>query len=87
MLWCPQPMYFWFSKTAQGKALAKRAEIGIRGMIVDGTFDRIFVKYNKPLIDRLKLRTRRVLKADNPFLVPETPLSDKRLWFDPSTNH
>ena len=26
-----------------------------------------------------------IFKIHNPFLGPETPLSDKRLWFDPAT--
>lgn len=81
----PMPMYFWFPKTAQGQRLAARAEEGMRMMIADGTYDRIFDRYQRWKIEWLHLARRRVFKIDNPFLGPETPFRDKRLWFDPQT--
>jgi len=36
------PMYFWFPSTQDGRRLAARAEEGMRTMIADGTYDRIF---------------------------------------------
>lgn len=83
ILYYPLPMYFWFPKTDEGRRLAERAREGMLGMIEDGTYDRIFMKYQKEKIDRLELKNRRVIKIDNPFLGPETPFEDKRLWFDP----
>ncbi len=53
-------------------------------MIEDGTYDRISFKHHKEKIDRLHLRTRRVLRVENSLLGPETPFADKRLWFDPT---
>lgn len=85
MLYYPLPMYFWFSKTEEGRRLAARAEDGMWMMIKDGTYDRIFDKYQRYKIERLKLKDRRVFRIDNPFLGPETPFNDKRLWFDPQT--
>ena len=85
LLYYPLPMYFWFPKTAEGRRLAARAEEGMRMMIADGTYDRIFDKYQRPKIERLHLKTRRLFKIANPFVGPETPFSDKRLWFDPQT--
>jgi ABC-type amino acid transport substrate-binding protein len=81
----PLPMYFWFSKTDEGRRLAARAEEGMRAMIADGTYDRIFAEVQGPKIERLRLKQRRIFKIGNPLLVPETPFGDKRLWFDPET--
>jgi len=84
-LYYPLPMYFWFSKTPDGRRLAARAEEGMRAMIADGTYDRIFTAYQDYKIERLDLKHRRIFKIANPNLGPETPFADKRLWFDPQT--
>jgi ABC-type amino acid transport substrate-binding protein len=85
ILYYPLPMYFWFSKTPEGKRLAARAEEGMRMMIADGTYDRIFDKYQRRKIETLRLKERRIIRIGNPFLGPTVPFSDKRLWFDPQT--
>jgi hypothetical protein len=54
-------------------------------MIADGTYDRIFDKYQRHKIEQLHLKERRIFRINNPFLGPETPFNDKRLWFDPRT--
>jgi ABC-type amino acid transport substrate-binding protein len=81
----PLPMYFWFPKTDEGRRLAARAEEGMRMMIRDGTYDAIFDKYQRHKIERLHLKSRRIYAINNPFVGPETPFADKRLWFDPQT--
>jgi ABC-type amino acid transport substrate-binding protein len=81
----PMPMYFWFSKTPQGRQLAARAEEGMWIMIRDGTYNRIFDKYQRRKIERLNLKKRRIFSIRNPNLGPETPFGDKRLWFTPET--
>lgn len=85
LLYYPLPMYFWFSKTAEGQHLAARAEEGMWMMIKDGTYDQIFDKYQKEKVLRLNLKNRRLFKINNPFPGAETPFQDKRLWFDPAT--
>ncbi len=85
VLYYPLPMYFWFSRNAEGRRLAKRAEEGMRMMIADGTYDRIFDKYQRWKIERLHLKERRIFAIENPNVGPETPFADKRLWFDPKT--
>jgi ABC-type amino acid transport substrate-binding protein len=85
ILYYPLPMYFWFPKTEEGRWLAARAEEGMRMMIADGTYDRIFDTYQRQKIERLRLRERKIFRIANPFLGPETPFNDKRLWFDPQT--
>jgi ABC-type amino acid transport substrate-binding protein len=82
-IYYPLPMYFWFSRTPEGERLAARAREGMLAMIRDGSYDRIFWKYQKARIERLGLRQRRLFRIANPFLVPETPFGDRRLWFDP----
>jgi hypothetical protein len=83
LFYYPLPMYFWFHPGPEGRRLAARAEEGMRAMIDDGTYDAIFDKYQRWKIERLKLRSRRIFRIENPLLGPETPFSDKRLWFDP----
>jgi hypothetical protein len=57
----------------------------MRMMIADGTYDAIFDKYQRTKIERLHLKERRLFAIRNPYVGPETPFSDKRLWFDPKT--
>jgi hypothetical protein len=85
LLFYPLPMYFWFPRTDEGRRLAARAEEGMRAMIADGSYDAIFDRYQRHKIERLRLKERRLLRIENPFLGPETPLADKRLWFDPAS--
>jgi ABC-type amino acid transport substrate-binding protein len=85
ILYYPLPMYFWFSRNEEGRRLAARAEEGMRAMIADGTYDAIFDKYQRSKIERLRLNKRKIIPIANPNVGPETPLSDKRLWFDPKT--
>jgi ABC-type amino acid transport substrate-binding protein len=81
LLYYPLPMYFWFPRTPQGERLAARAKEGMLAMIADGTYERIFRSAFKDRIERLGLAKRRVFRLDNPYLVPETPFGDRRLWF------
>ncbi len=85
VLYYPMPMYFWFPKTDEGRRLAARAEEGMRMMLADGTYDKIFAEFQDAKIQRLKLKERKIFRINNPFLGPETPFQDKRLWFDPAT--
>jgi len=85
LFYYPLPMYFWFSKTPGGRRLAARAEQGMRAMIADGTYDAIFDRYQRHKIEALRLKERRKLSITNPFVGPDTPFQDKRLWFDPLT--
>ncbi len=82
LIYYPLPMYFWFANTDEGRLMAARVEEGMRMMLDDGTYDNIFEEYQRENIDMLRLGQRRLFKLHNPLLVPETPLQDKRLWFD-----
>ena len=83
LLHYPMPMYFWFARSPAGERLAARVEAGMRSMLEDGSYRRIFAQYQDAKITRLRLGQRRVLGIANPLLPPATPLADKRLWFDP----
>jgi ABC-type amino acid transport substrate-binding protein len=83
LLYYPLPMYFWFSKTDKGKLLAKRVKEGLEIMIADGTYNKIFSQYHGYKTEKLNLKRRRFFQINNPFLSPETPFKDKRLWYDP----
>lgn len=83
VLYYPLPMYFWFPRTDEGRRLAARAESGMRAMIGDGTYERIFDRYQRTKIERLHLASRTILRLSNRNLGPETPFEDARLWFDP----
>jgi ABC-type amino acid transport substrate-binding protein len=85
LFYYPLPMYFWFPKTEEGRRLAARAEEGMRMMIADGTYDRIFDRYQRRKIEALHLKERKLFEIANPNVGPETPFADKKLWFDPKT--
>jgi ABC-type amino acid transport substrate-binding protein len=83
LIFYPWPYYFFFKKS--GKSLAKRVETGIRKMIKDGSFDALFMKYNRASILKANLGNRRIIRIVNPTLPKDTPLADASLWFDPAT--
>lgn len=83
IVYYPMPMYFWFPKTAEGARLASRVETGMRAMLEDGSYQRIFAQYQDAKIRQLGLAGRHIIRLENPLLGPETPLHDARLWFVP----
>ncbi len=88
ILYYPLPMYFWFPKTAQGLRLHDRAQEGMLAMYDDGTYLKLFAKYQQPKIDslRLNLRDRKLFTIKNPNLdTISVPFDDPRLWFDIKT--
>lgn len=83
LIYYPWPYYFFFNKS--NKSLEKRVEIGIRKMMKDGSFNAIFMKYNRSSIIKANLKNRRIIRMVNPTLPKDTPLADASLWFDPAT--
>lgn len=81
MLYFPLPKYFFVSP--QSPRLAERIEEGFKLMIKDGSFDRLFLKYHQPLIDRADFCSRRILRVNNPLLSDKTPLDKPEYWYDP----
>lgn len=52
-------------------------------MRADGSFNRIFWKYNRVAIEQARMSERRVIQIPNPLLPKDTPLGDTGMWFDP----
>jgi ABC-type amino acid transport substrate-binding protein len=82
LIYYPWPYYFFFNKS--NKALAKRVETGLRKMMKDGSFDVLFMKYNRASILKANLKNRRIIRIVNPALPKDTPLADASLWFNPA---
>lgn len=87
LLYYPLPRYFFVRRNAEGAQLAKRIEAGLEMMIRDGTFEQIFQRFKKQIIDRADLPHRHLITIDNPGLSPQTPLSRSELWYRPVSHH
>ena len=82
LLYYPWPYYFFCNR--RDTALAARIERGLKRMRDDGSFDRVFWKYNRGAIEEARMSERRVIRIPNPLLPKDTPLDDPRMWFDPT---
>lgn len=80
-IYMPLPRYFFV--TPGQTRLAERIEFGLRALIADGRFDRMFHEFYDAMIEKVGLRKRRVFRLDNPLLTPQTPLANKAYWYDP----
>jgi hypothetical protein len=71
------PIYFFVSK--QNRELAARIEQGLWIAFSDGSFDALFSRYQ---YDNLvnELRSRTVIKLNNPYLHASTPSEQSPLW-------
>jgi len=81
VIYMPLPRYFFVAPGQQ--RLAQRLEYGLNLLVADGSFDKMFQQAYGRVIEKVALRKRRVFRLDNPFLAPETPLSNKAYWYDP----
>ncbi|UPW18986.1 transporter substrate-binding domain-containing protein [Agarivorans sp. TSD2052] len=71
------PIYFFVNTNNQ--QLATRIEQGLWAAIDDGSFDELFSRYAyDSLVEKLK--HRRVIKLDTPYLHPDTPSEQSPLW-------
>jgi ABC-type amino acid transport substrate-binding protein len=66
----PLPTFFFVSPAHPW--LARRIEAGLRRMLADGSYDRLFEKHFGDLYTRARLDTRRIFTLDNPHLTRET---------------
>jgi len=82
LLYYPWPKYFFVSP--RNIRLADRIKRGLNIMIKEGSFAKLFYKYNQPIIDRSNLKNRRLFKINNPLLPATAPLERKELWYDPN---
>lgn len=80
MLYFLQPRYFFVSP--KHPKLAERIKRGLNLMIRDGSFDKLFLEYHRPLLEQTGFCQRRIFRMENPFLSKATPLNRKELWLD-----
>lgn len=81
VIYFPLPKYFFISP--KYPRLAERIETGFKQMIRDGSFDALFLKYHRDLIQRANFKSRRLFRLPNPLLSPQTPLNIPEYWYDP----
>lgn len=82
----PWPRYFYCADSEAGRRLAARIEAGITAVFADhSVFDPIFKKYHGESLRRLNLKSRRILRIENPTLPAETPVGRREFWYDPFT--
>lgn len=78
----PYPFYFFVSP--QQPQLAARIDKGLRTLVDDGRFEKIFLSHNQSNIGQARLGERHLIELANPDLPPLTPLDDPRLWYRPA---
>lgn len=76
----PAAEYFFVNK--HDKALADALEKGLRAAIKDGSFEKLFKKYNGKALALADIKNRKVFTLNNPLLPDETPLGKKELWLE-----
>lgn len=84
VVYMPLPRYFFVAPGHQ--RLAQRLEYGLNLLVADGRFDQMFHHAYDGVIEKVALRKRRVFKLDNSLLSPQTPLGNKKYWYDPVTH-
>ncbi|MFT5545677.1 MAG: hypothetical protein ACI832_000144 [Rheinheimera aquimaris] len=85
VLYYPAPLYYFVhpDKTQ----LAQDIEYGLRAAIADGSMKQLFLQHFGDDIAQAHLQQRRVIRLQNPFLHPDTPLQDDSLWFKPQRGY
>ena len=79
LLYTPLPVFIY---VAPGKPeLAKRLRDGLERMRADGSFDAMFMAEHGPLIERLRLKERKVFRIPNPAVAGLEVLDRKEFWF------
>ena len=69
MLYYPFPLVFYLNP--QQVELAARVKVGLQYIINNGQLDAIFQQYNSNIVDRLRLKQRKIFNLNNPIL-PQT---------------
>ncbi len=81
LLHYPFVRYVWVGNSPKGKLLHARLTKGFNKIIANGTFDKIFYKYNQKTIERSNLKGRKLIEMPNPYLPKSVPLDRKELWY------
>jgi len=78
----PTATYFFVNRN--NTALAADITRGLEAALADGSFETLFQRHFGAVLKRAALGKRQVLELTNPLLPPETPLANRRLWYQPS---
>ena len=73
---------YYFYVNQNNFELANDIKFGLEAALKDGSFDRVFVKYNAHVINLLRQKGRKVYKLGNPLLSNKTPLHRDELWLN-----
>lgn len=85
VLYYPAVLYFFVNKN--NNKLAEAIEQGLRIAMADGSMKQLFLQHFDVALQQADLKSRSVLRLNNPLLTPETPLTDHSLWFDPQQGY
>lgn len=77
----PAPLYFFVKKDQQ--ELAAAIDKGLRIAIRDGSMRQLFLQHFGTAIQHANLKSRQVIRLQNPLLTKETPINQAQLWFSP----
>ena len=78
-IYYPLPRYFYTAK--KNTLLAERITKGMNIIIKNGTFDKIWNKYNYPAVEKCNLAKRKIFYIKNNYLPDNIPFSNKNYWF------
>lgn len=79
LLYTPLPVFIYVAPSKP--ELAKRMRDGLERMRADGSFDAMFMAEHGPLIERLRLKDRKVFRIPNPAVADLEVLNRKEFWF------
>ncbi len=77
------PIAYFYYVNKNNHVLAKDLQNGLEKMLADGSFDRLFNKYNNKQIALAEFHKRKVIHINNPFLPVGTYKKYRDFWFDP----
>lgn len=75
----PLPTYFFV--TPKMPELARRIDIGLQKLIQNGEFEKFFLLHHEEMIEKSKLKSRKVFHIDNTNLTDQDPLDIETLWY------
>ena len=75
----PLPTYFFV--TPKMPELARRIEIGLQRLLQNGEFEKLFLLHHKEMIEKSKIKSRKVFHIDNTNLTDQDPLDQENLWY------
>ncbi|MDF2179331.1 amino acid ABC transporter substrate-binding protein [Aliiglaciecola sp. CAU 1673] len=79
-LYYPTATYYFVNKN--NVVLANLIQSGLQRILDNGRFEALFMAEYAPMLEQAKMAERRIFTLDNPILPKDTPVADKRLWFD-----